>query len=179
MMNSDDYYIYHVGMPRRSGRYKWGSGKRPFQSLKASAQKKAKAYAADQKAKFDKARQNRAEVKYYSKLRKKDVSKLTNEEITQLKKRYEHENSLLNVERTVKSYNTGKKTVKGFLGDSVKQAAKPAIVKSGTYAINKIIKDSAGIKEPIDWANFADFVAPVKENKKDKKDKNEDKKDGS
>lgn len=26
--------IYHIGMPRRSGRYPWGSGDRPFQSAK-------------------------------------------------------------------------------------------------------------------------------------------------
>lgn len=25
--------LYHYGMPRRSGRYKWGSGERPFQGL--------------------------------------------------------------------------------------------------------------------------------------------------
>lgn len=27
-----DYYLAHYGLPRRSGRYKWGSGKDPYQS---------------------------------------------------------------------------------------------------------------------------------------------------
>lgn len=27
----NDNYLEHIGMPRRSGRYPWGSGKRPFQ----------------------------------------------------------------------------------------------------------------------------------------------------
>ena len=29
---SDEEYLEHYGMPRRSGRYPWGSGKEPFQS---------------------------------------------------------------------------------------------------------------------------------------------------
>ena len=29
---SDEEYLAHYGMPRRSGRYPWGSGKEPFQS---------------------------------------------------------------------------------------------------------------------------------------------------
>ena len=32
-----DYYLAHYGLPRRSGRYKWGSGKEPYQSLRSSA----------------------------------------------------------------------------------------------------------------------------------------------
>ena len=27
-----EYYLAHYGLPRRSGRYKWGSGKEPYQS---------------------------------------------------------------------------------------------------------------------------------------------------
>ena len=27
-------YLAHYGLPRRSGRYKWGSGKEPYQSLR-------------------------------------------------------------------------------------------------------------------------------------------------
>lgn len=30
-------HLEHYGMPRRSGRYKWGSGKDPYQSLRSSA----------------------------------------------------------------------------------------------------------------------------------------------
>lgn len=30
--NNEDY-LAHYGVPRRSGRYKWGSGKKPFQGL--------------------------------------------------------------------------------------------------------------------------------------------------
>ena len=29
---TDEEYLAHYGMPRRSGRYPWGSGKEPFQS---------------------------------------------------------------------------------------------------------------------------------------------------
>ena len=30
-------HLAHYGLPRRSGRYKWGSGKEPYQSLGSSA----------------------------------------------------------------------------------------------------------------------------------------------
>lgn len=30
-------HLEHYGLPRRSGRYKWGSGKDPYQSLRSSA----------------------------------------------------------------------------------------------------------------------------------------------
>lgn len=33
-MNS--YELYHYGMPRRSGRYPWGSGTRPYQGLEGT-----------------------------------------------------------------------------------------------------------------------------------------------
>ena len=33
----NDNYLEHTGMPRRSGRYPWGSGKRPFQRDSAAA----------------------------------------------------------------------------------------------------------------------------------------------
>ena len=32
--------LYHIGMPRRSGRYPWGSGDRPYQSLGQGSKKK-------------------------------------------------------------------------------------------------------------------------------------------
>ena len=36
LVHSDLYddYLAHYGLPRRSGRYKWGSGKEPYQSLR-------------------------------------------------------------------------------------------------------------------------------------------------
>lgn len=34
------YYFSHIGMKRRSGRYPWGSGNRPFQSLSVGSKKK-------------------------------------------------------------------------------------------------------------------------------------------
>lgn len=32
-VSSDSPFLCHYGMPRRSGRYKWGSGDRPYQSM--------------------------------------------------------------------------------------------------------------------------------------------------
>ena len=38
----DDIGIIHYGIKRRSGRYPWGSGDNPFQSIKGYFQKKRK-----------------------------------------------------------------------------------------------------------------------------------------
>ena len=45
--------LYHYGIPRRSGRYKWGSGERPFQSgggPKAPKKKSNRQYKKEQRA---------------------------------------------------------------------------------------------------------------------------------
>lgn len=43
--------LYHYGVPRKSGRYPWGSGKEPYQSNPAMAKKAAKANASRAPAK--------------------------------------------------------------------------------------------------------------------------------
>lgn len=60
--------IYHYGIPRRSGRYPWGSGDRPYQSVNSSIQQRI------------------AESK--KKLRENNEHKLTNDILNQYKSQY-------------------------------------------------------------------------------------------
>lgn len=87
-MNSNE--LYHFGIPRRSGRYPWGSGDRPFQSSGGKAsiskeerknQRAAKGYAKSTRKleKIDVKRQKKQEQanKSYSKAEKKTYGTFT------------------------------------------------------------------------------------------------------
>ena len=62
-----EYYLAHYGLPRRSGRYKWGSGKEPYQSTGGKRTLKSTAAAGERyiKSKLgsDKRAQKKAEKK--------------------------------------------------------------------------------------------------------------------
>lgn len=146
---------------------KWGVRKSRSSSLKATAKNSIKKYASAAQVKRESEKKRKTEIKTYNRLKKKKVSDLTDSELAILNKRYDAEEKLFNSKQATNSYKTGKKEVQKVLSDSVKQTVKPVLVKSGTYAVNRIIKNTKGVNEPMNWNNFADFVAPVKEKKKD------------
>lgn len=85
--------LYHFGIPRRSGRYPWGSGDRPFQSsggksskTERKKQRVAKGYAKSTRKleKIDAKRQRQQEKanKSYTKAEKKYYSKLSSQKST-------------------------------------------------------------------------------------------------
>lgn len=56
--------LYHYGMPRRSGRYKWGSGDRPYQSLGYKARSKEERKAMTKEEKYRAQSVDEADRKY-------------------------------------------------------------------------------------------------------------------
>ena len=86
--------LYHYGMPRRSGRYKWGSGKNPFHHGADAAFRKAKAdYKANKKAINKGHRKSLRNVKDYRKVDSmvknyKDARRTNKEAYAQAKKAY-------------------------------------------------------------------------------------------
>lgn len=58
-----DYYLAHYGLPRRSGRYKWGSGKDPYQSTGGKRTLKSAASAGERYIKSKLGSSKRAEKK--------------------------------------------------------------------------------------------------------------------
>ena len=86
--------LYHYGVPRRSGRYKWGSGKNPFHHGADAAFRKAKAdYKANKKAINKEHRKSLRNVKDYRKVDSmvknyKDAKRTNKEAYAQAKKAY-------------------------------------------------------------------------------------------
>ena len=86
--------LYHYGVPRRSGRYKWGSGKNPYHHGADAAFRKAKAdYKANKKAINKEHRKSLRNVKDYRKVDSmvknyKDAKRTNKEAYAQAKKAY-------------------------------------------------------------------------------------------
>lgn len=83
-----DEYLAHIGMPRRSGRYPWGSGDRPFQSAEKGKSRdqgqkgsprhtpsSARKLAKERAASLEKARKAKAEKKEYEENKQKALAK--------------------------------------------------------------------------------------------------------
>ena len=163
-----DEYLAHIGMPRRSGRFPWGSGNRPFQSLEkgklkaasdsprhkaSSARKRAK----EREASLEKARKAKADKAEYEKKKQKALSsgsaaevlkykgKLTNKELQEAYQRLNYE-KLIN--EIAKADVEKKKTlIKTF--DDVENVVKrtTSYVDTGTKAWNSFAKI---------WNSFSD-----------------------
>ena len=89
----DNETLYHYGMPKRSGRYPYGSGKRPFQSgggvtgfLKTRKQKKQEKVIEEKKrSNLEKARTIRAERKLHEEAKAKALREGTATEVLRYK----------------------------------------------------------------------------------------------
>lgn len=147
----------HYGMPRRSGRYPYGSGEDPYQSITrgrlSSGQKKRlikKAKKQQEQAKQEAVEQNKP--------RQKTISEMSDDEIRQsisrlqLEKQYSDLVRSLNPEskqdnkqesKPSPQQQKGKKFISEVLYDSGKTAAKTVLTATFTYAgamaINKMV----------------------------------------
>lgn len=129
-----DEFIAHYGKPRRSGRFKWGSGDRPFQSLgirggrKKSSSKSAKAKEEPPK--------------------KKTLSEMSDAEIQQRINRLKLEQSLKDLEKSMAAAPTKKKKAIDWIGKMGKNTLEKSIENIGTqaltYAIGTALNKAAG-----------------------------------
>lgn len=93
-----DEYLAHIGMPRRSGRYPWGSGDRPFQSAEKGKSRgkwqkdsprhtpsSARKLAKERAASLEKARKAKAEKAEFEKNKKNALEKGSATEVLKYK----------------------------------------------------------------------------------------------
>lgn len=111
-----DEALEHIGMPRRSGRYPWGSGENPYHHGQSSPGGRRKARSENSKAKSDRrdAMQNRRTI--------------SDQELSKRIARLEQEKRLK--ELTTDDLYPGKREV----DDAMKQIGKKALVVGGTAA---------------------------------------------
>lgn len=140
--------IYHYGMPRRSGRYPWGSGDEPYQSISRGELSKRQKKALIKKAKKQQSVPKQPEAKTESK--PKSLSEMSNDEIRdmiqrlQLEKQYKDALAALQPKDIPKSQTSkGKSFVKDVVYNAGKKAATEVLTETMKYAgatmINKMV----------------------------------------
>ena len=155
-------HLEHYGLPRRSGRYKWGSGKDPYQSTggKRSFKKAASAgeryiksklgssKRAQKKAerKADKAREKEENKKVKANKYRDEkayVKSLSDEELSRINKRDQMENQYLNNHPQKKPFH--KKMIDMAFKDILIPAVSETIKDEGKKYVKKQLKELQGM----------------------------------
>ena len=158
-------HLEHIGMPRRSGRYKWGSGKDPYQSLerKRHLKKAVKAgeryiksklgYSKRAQKKAAKAREKeenekaKALAKEERKNKYRDekayVKSLSDEELSRINKRDQMENQYLNNHPQKKPLS--KKMLDMAFKDILIPAISETVKDEGKKYVKKQLKELQGM----------------------------------
>ena len=130
-IGNDVQSIEHIGVPRRSGRYKYGSGKEPYQSTGGKPKKMSKKEMAIE---ANKANNDR-------------MKNMSNEELTAVINR-------LRLEETYKQYtqikvpeSRLKKATQEIVEKSVKEVSSKLLTLALTKAINKTLKTQLPVSE--------------------------------
>ena len=164
-------HLEHYGLPRRSGRYKWGSGKDPYQSIERKsslkkeakngeryiksklgsskrAQKKAERKAAKAREKEENEENEKAkalakEQKNKYRDEKAYVKSLSDEELSRINKRDQMENQYLNNHPQQKPLS--KKMLDMALKDILIPAVSETIKDEGKKYVKKQLKELKGM----------------------------------
>lgn len=151
-------HLAHYGLPRRSGRYKWGSGKDPYQSLERKRHLKKAASAGERYIKSKLGSSKRAQKKA-AKAREKEENKkakankyrdekayvksLSDEELSRINKRDQMENQYLNNHPQKKPFH--KKMIDMAFKDILIPAVSETMKDEGKKYVKKQLKELQGM----------------------------------
>lgn len=160
-----EYYLAHYGLPRRSGRYKWGSGKDPYQStggkrtlVKAASageryikSKLGSSKRAQKKAAKAREREENEKVKALAKQQKKDkyrdqkayVKSLSDEELRKINTRDQMESQYLKNHPQQKPFH--KKMIDMAIKDIIVPAVSETMKDEGKKYVKKQLKELQNI----------------------------------
>ena len=158
-------HLEHIGMPRRSGRYKWGSGKDPYQSLERKrhlkkAVKDGERYIksklgsskrAQKKAAKAREKEENEKAKALAKEQRKNkyrdekayVKSLSDEELSRINKRDQMENQYLNNHPQKKPLS--KKMLDMVFKDILIPAVSETMKDEGKKYVKKQLKELKGM----------------------------------
>lgn len=156
-----EYYLAHYGLPRRSGRYKWGSGKDPYQStggkrtlVKAASageryikSKFGSSKRAQKKAAKAREREENEKAKALAKQQKKDkyrdqkayVKSLSDEELRKINTRDQMESQYLKNHPQQKPFH--KKMIDMAIKDIIVPAVSETMKDEGKKYVKKQLKE--------------------------------------
>lgn len=150
----NDNYLEHIGMPRRSGRYPWGSGKRPFQGGSAAAKSSGSTKSSGKSGKTGLFKKGKTKTKSSE----EDLSEISSEELQKKISRIQLEKQYRDLTTKPKTVSKGRQILNSILESSSKNIG----TQLATYLMGNMVNSVAKA-----LGSEADIVNP----KKGQKDK--------
>lgn len=150
----NDNYLEHYGIPRRSGRYPWGSGSRPFQGDSAAAKSSGKAGSSGKSGKTGLFKKEKTKTRSSE----EDLSEISSEELQKKINRIQLEKQYRDLTTKPKTVSKGRQILNNILESSSKNIG----TQLATYLMGNMVNSVAKA-----LGSEADIVNP----KKGQKDK--------
>lgn len=150
----NDNYLEHYGIPRRSGRYPWGSGSRPFQGDSAVAKSSGKAGSSGKSGKTGLFKKEKTKTRSSE----EDLSEISSEELQKKINRIQLEKQYRDLTTKPKTISKGRQILNSILESSSKNIG----TQLATYLMGNMVNSVAKA-----LGSEADIVNP----KKGQKDK--------
>lgn len=150
----NDNYLEHYGIPRRSGRYPWGSGSRPFQGDSAAAKSSRSTKSSGKSGKTGLFKKGKTKTKSSE----EDLSEISSEELQKKINRIQLEKQYRDLTTKPKTVSKGRQILNNILESSSKNIG----TQLATYLMGNMVNSVAKA-----LGSEADIVNP----KKGQKDK--------
>lgn len=150
----NDNYLEHYGIPRRSGRYPWGSGSRPFQGDSAAAKSSGSTKSSGKSGKTGLFKKGKTKTESSE----EDLSEISSEELQKKINRIQLEKQYRDLTTKPKTVSKGRQILNSILESSSKNIG----TQLATYLMGNMVNSVAKA-----LGSEADIVNP----KKGQKDK--------
>lgn len=150
----NDNYLEHYGIPRRSGRYPWGSGSRPFQGDSAAAKSSGSTKSSGKSGKTGLFKKGKTKTKSSE----EDLSEISSEDLQKRINRIQLEKQYRDLTTKPKTVSKGRQILNSILESSSKNIG----TQLATYLMGNMVNSVAKA-----LGSEADIVNP----KKGQKDK--------
>lgn len=150
----NDNYLEHYGIPRRSGRYPWGSGSRPFQGDSPAAKSSGKTKTSGKSGKTGLFKKGKTKTESSE----EDISKISSEDLQKRIDRIQLEQKYRELTSKPKTISKGRQVLTSILETSSKNVG----TQLATYMMGSMVNSVAKA-----FGSEVDIVNP----KKGQKDK--------
>ena len=128
----NDNYLEHYGIPRRSGRYPWGSGSRPFQGDSPAAKSSGKTKTSGKSGKTGLFKKGKTKTESSE----EDLSKISSEELQKRISRIQLEEQYRNLTTKPKTISKGRQVLYDILETSAKKVGTQLVTYAMGSAVN-------------------------------------------
>ena len=131
----NDNYLEHYGIPRRSGRYPWGSGSRPFQGDSPAAKSSGKTKTSGKSGKTGLFKKGKTKTESSS----EDISKISSEDLQKKINRIQLEKQYRDLTTKPKTVSKGRQILNSILESSSKNIG----TQLATYLMGNMVNSVA------------------------------------